>query len=290
MFQVLTYADLHTRLLRSARDPDNNRWTSSEIYSLLNAGVEHWSNRVMVPYVYEFSYAANTREYTMPTYVTLPIDIQFQDPRDEWQDIIVYDLIKTGGGTVTFKLLASRRPDAGRVIWWGKNSIAPLSTPTLQANIDADDTSLIIDDTVIVNDVGTVKIDQEYIQYAGVTLGASSTTLNNLVRGALGTTADSHSLGANVYWSVVVHRADLFQELEYFALMRMHELFLTDGSAHEMETHERMMNWFRGMVEDFWKKYTPARSPKWHISEHAIGTPFRVGRVFPAGGDRASYP
>jgi hypothetical protein len=272
------------------RDPDNSRVTDEEIYTILNAGVAQWNTRVLVPYSYELTWTANTKDYVLPTYIhSRMIDPQYQDVRDEWKDLGVYQILPLPGGESLLRM-GGYRQDTGRIIWWGQNSISPLETPTLLANIDTDDTSLTIDDNPTVNDVGTIKLDNEWIQYAGISESNGQLTLQNLTRGRFGSTAATHDLGATVYWGLVVHRADLFQQLEHYAIARLHELFLSDGSAHEQETHERQLNWHQGQADSFWRRYAPVRSPKFVLTDGAIGHPRTTGRAFPAAGDRVSFP
>jgi hypothetical protein len=120
-----------------------------------------------------------------------------------------------------------------------------------------------------------VKIEQEWLQYAGVTLGASTTTLNNLVRGCFDTTAAAHNTTTAVNFGVAVHRMDLYQQLYAHATAFLHGLYLTDAGVTEKEVHQWGIRYWQQMADDYWKTYTPARSPQFVLSPEATGKVYK---------------
>lgn len=293
MLYARTQEQIINALRGRVRDTPANRWTDTELYAAVNSTLDSWDNRVLIPHIYDVTWVVNTREYTLPVYVKKPIDPQYQMPgsEDTWLDFNAYQVRPNADGTLTLHLSFYPTPESGRVIWWAPNSRLPEESPALVLDIDADDTSLQVDDDVDVDENGYVRIGNEWIGYAGVTLADGSRTLTGLERGALGTTAASHVADDPVLWGIVVHRMDLYGQLERQVMVYLHEMFLTDGSAHETENHERIMNWHMQQSDRYWMKYTPARSPKMLLSANSIGRPiYPGGKTFPAGGDRISYP
>lgn len=111
--------------------------------------------------------------------------------------------------------------------------------------------------------MGWVKVGAEWIGYRGVTVGASTTTLANLVRGLSDTTAATHDEAAAVAWGVGAPNWALFQQLLDQASAYAHEYNLTDGSPKERDLHERMLSYYQGRADMFWRKHTPSRAPRW---------------------------
>jgi len=293
MLYARTQEQIYANIRSRVRDTPPSRWTAAEIYAAINSALDTWDNRVLIPHVFVVDWVTNQREYTLPVYVKKPLDPQYKISGGEetWCDFNAYQIRPNTDGTLTLHLSFYPTPGDGRVIWWAPNSRLPAENPTLLVDIDADDASLQVGDEVDVDENGHVRIGNEWIGYAGVTQEDGSRTLTGLERGALGTTAASHVAATPVLWGIVVQRMDLYAQLERQIQVYLHEQFLTDGSAHETETHERIMNWHQQQIDRYWTKFVPARSPKIVLSAQGIGGPlYAGGRVFPATGDRASFP
>jgi hypothetical protein len=293
MLYARTQDDIYTAVRTRTRTAAGTRWTNAEIYNAINSALDTWDNRVIIPHVYTVTWASHTRDYTLPSYIKKFAEPQWQDQGDNsWNAMTAYDTRPGPDGNLILHLPYYPTPNTGRVVWWGPNSRLPEENPSLSLAIDADDTSLTVDDEVLVDDSGYIRIGNEWIGYSGRTLGDASVTLLNLERGSLDTTAASHVEGDPVLWGVVCHRIDLYPILEQQAMVYLHELMLTDGSAKETETHERVMNWHQARCDKYWREsYAPPRPPKFVLSPMGVGGPlYTGGRVFPAGGDRSSYP
>lgn len=275
---LLTHTELLSRLKQRLRDPSSQRWTEAELMNALNDGIENWGRRVLTPYLYTVvgGWGAGVYEYSLPVYITEPLDVQqkkqiwlddvWQTSSDlentTWVDMPAWSLEPDGAGGQKIRFDITPYETEGRVIWWGRNSALPMTTPTLASGISSTDTSCTLDAVYNVGPSGYIKIDQEVMQFAGVSESATQTTLTNLVRGANGTTAAAHDSADNVLFCLAVHRQDLYQQLIFQAIAALHALYLTDASPHETEHHQFQMRYWQGMAEDFWRRYQPARSPK----------------------------
>lgn len=271
---ALTQTELLNRTERRQRDTTNKRWTDAEIYEAINDSIEAWGQRVLSPYVYTLTdgLESDSREYTLPQYVHSPMDLQIRVPGEEmWTAITSFHVLPDSGTGQLLNLGYSPPNAEARIVWWGRNSIVPTTVPTLSSTIDADDTSLTVNAAIDIADAGFIKIEQEWIQYAGKVVGASTTTLSNLVRGVFGTTAAGHNSATAVNWGTTVHRQDLFQQLRYQVSANLHALFLTDASSSEKETHQWAMRYWQQKADEYWRTYTPARSPKFRLSRESIG-------------------
>jgi hypothetical protein len=73
-----------------------------------------------------------------------------------------------------------------------------LSNVTLNGNITASDTTIILSSTADLANVGFIQIGSEIIGYSGVSTTAPLNQLQNCVRGVNGTTAAAHTSGAAI--------------------------------------------------------------------------------------------
>lgn len=278
-----TQSNLHSNLERLLRDTANARWSDTEIYDAINDSLTEWDNRVLIPRYYAQTWVAGDYDYTMPDYLTLNSDPYIKRTvwgldlesgavsETLWRRQIAHDLVvnATGGQ----ELLVDVPPPSvtGKIIWWMTNGPVPTTVATLSADIDADDTSLAITTKPFIGRAGYVYIGSEWIAYAGVTEGASTLTLNNLIRGINGTTAASHTSSSSVLWGIAVDRTDLYRQLFDQTMMHLHELPLTEASPTEKAHHERMLGFYEKRVMNFWKYYVPSRRPKMVLTRDAIG-------------------
>ena len=190
-----------------------------------------------------------------------------------WVDIHQWNLEPDGTGGQTLRIeIASNRFSAtdGRVLWWAENGAVPESVQTLNAGITSSETSLVIADTPFISDFGYVKIGSEWIQYAGVTPGASTTTLTGLVRGIRGTAA-SHSSGDEVLWGVAAPQQNLFAQLYTQILYHLHSLLMAVSSVEETQQHQWQMRWHKQNADEFWMRYVPNKQSKIKLTRQSTG-------------------
>lgn len=269
-----TYAELVTDLQAMARDTTPARWTAAETRRCLSRAVENWADRVATPAVYTISggLVAGVYDYTLPNYVQGAIQVQVQystvyDPPDsvtEWVDVRRFNVLPNTSGGRTLHILDALDDIAAtsnaRILYRARNSPAPTADPTLSGTCAAGATTAALGSAVLVADTGWVKMEGEWIQYAGATRAASATTLTNLVRGQWGTTAASHNAAVTVYWGICVPNPHVLTQLYDQAFAYLHELYLTNASPKEQETHERMMLYYDNKANAYWRRHTPQRT------------------------------
>lgn len=254
------------------RDTGNARWTDAEIYRALNLALQDWWGRVQIPMLYTgiSSWTAGTYEYALPAYVREPMRAQMERTVSEypstWVDVPGFRVEPSSSGAYYLRFDTVPYSADARILFWANNSAVPTTVPTLTAEIDADDTSLTLTTTADVQDVGYVKIEGEWLQYAGMTTTATTVTLTNLVRAQNGTAAAIHALGTSVYWGVAVDDMRLFTQLINQIGSIMHRMFLTDGSEREHAHHERLMSYYDSRVQEFWMRYSPSYRPRMRLT------------------------
>lgn len=282
-----TQTELLQDMRRRMRDPDGARWPDYEVYTGINDCLLTWHNRVTIPHLYTVpgGWVAGQSDYTLPAYIrghldpqqrryssNLPYILGVSSDADTWVDVQAFTVEPDGSGGQVLRFDFSPGSDDGRVIWWSHNGPVPLSAPTLSATIDSDDTSLVLASAVSdIDQAGYIKIDSEWLHYSGVSYGASTTTLSNLLRGVNSTTAATHTSSTSVSWGVGCHRADLFGQLYNATRSFLHALFLTDAADSERTHHERQAMYYADMARGFWRSYVPNRKPKMRLGREAVG-------------------
>lgn len=269
------------------RDTNNDRWTSLEKSIALNDALLTWHGRVSIPHIYTISggWVAGTYEYDLPDYIDanamqpqmknlvpwgyygIRVDVE---ESETWIDITGWTVEPTATNTRKLRFDISPYSVDARIIWWGRQGPLPSTIPTLSSDMTASDTTLTIGSTPTIHDYGWVKIDSEWIQYAGVTRGTSTTTLNNLVRAQNNTTAATHSNGANVTWGVAAHRQDLLQQLYDQARAYLHEMYLATAGEQERDLHERMVSYYQQKSDLYWRRYVPVKMPRIVIDRRMV--------------------
>lgn len=283
-----TQVELLQDMRRRMRDPDGARWPDYEVYTGINDTLLTWQNRVTIPHLYTVSggWVAGTVEYTLPAYMRGHIDPQVKRyssyypnvsgiglEAETWVDVQAFTVEPDGSGGQKLRFEFAPSTDDGRIIWWSHNGPVPLTAPALNAQIDSDDTSLVLSSAVTdIDQAGYIKIDSEWLHYAGVTYGASTTTLSNLLRGVNSTTAATHDSSTAVYWGIGCHRSDLYGQLYNATRSFLHALFLTDAADAERTHHERQAMYYADVARGFWRSYVPNRKPKLRLGREAVGT------------------
>jgi hypothetical protein len=162
-------------------------------------------------------------------------------------------------------------------MWWGSNGPVPTVVPVLSAGISDTDTSLTLTTKPTVGRVGYVKVEAEWMQYAGYTEEATTLTLTNLVRGVAGSAAASHSGGVAVGWGVAMDKGGLSTQLLDQARAHLMEFWLSNPSSREVAHYEKQMVFYQNRADTFWRKYVPSRAPKLKLSRASLG-PMDNGR------------
>jgi hypothetical protein len=267
-----TQAELLTEVKVLTRLGSTGRWSDAEYYNALNQVLYTWANHVKLPFIYTITggWLAHDFDYALPSYVRPPIFPQLlrSVPHDDWvidsltntwQDVQGWELEPDGSGGQVLRLFAPPRVQDARVLFYAPNSRVPLTLPVTSGSTAADATTVLLSTVVDIDDVGFVKIDSEYMSYAGVTRGTATTTLLNVVHALKGSTAAIHNTGAAVTWCVGMDTLALQSLL--FAQWRavLHEFYIQDGGTHETERHEKAMGYYGQMAVNFWPTYKPVR-------------------------------
>lgn len=267
-------------------DSSNERWTDANIYAACNLALSQWQGRVFVPYVYTIAggWVAGTHEYDLPDFIEGPITPQqkhyindwyrftgVSDNALTWTDVLEHTVEATATGGQRLRFSYQPYEDEGRILWWGHNGPCPTALPVTSASIDADDTSVTLTTKPVIGRSGYIKIDSEWMQYAGVTEGATTLTLTNLVRGVLGTTATTHSPGSSVTWGVAMDDNGLLRQLIDQTRAHLMEMWLSNPSSREVAHYEKQMVFYQKRADAFWRRYVSSRPTRFRLSRMALG-------------------
>lgn len=276
MLYLRAQNELLANMQRRLRDTGMSRWSETELLEALNRALDAWHGRVSVDglYVLADGWPNDTFEITMPAWLPDDVQPQAQWPVDPllpnentlstWKDISTWQVEPAADGSRTLRLNLVPYNGQLRLIFPARNGTLPLSDVTLDGAITNTATSLVVDAALPdVARVGWVRIGVEWMQYAGISVGSATTTLQNLVRGQHDTTAASHSNGDTVLWGVAAPNAGLFLQLVDQACAYAHEYCLTDGSPKERDLHERMLSFYQQRADLYWRRHVPVRAPRW---------------------------
>lgn len=272
---------LLSRIRLAVRDPQgvSQRWSDSEIYYAINLALDNWGRKVMLPFIEDIAnFASATNVYTLPWYVSEPVDPQYKLSADviggnNWIDFPSYGITSDGAGVLQLQLPFYPPSASGRIIWWKPNSILPTTIPSKDASaMAADADSVTLSSVVEISNAGFIKIESEWMSYSNRDVGTATTTLNGLVRGLFGTTAAAHNSAVSVEFGVAVHRQDLYTILDYQVISTLHSLFMTNPSNTETGGHEFNLRYYADQIEKYWARtYRPLRTPKLIQTAQGIG-------------------
>lgn len=272
-FILRDQSDLLGSLKVRIRDTLNARWSDAEIMSALNSSLATWNGRVAIERAYNIpgGWVAGVMEYALPGYVNTrsmqvemrraPGDHIYAVRTDDWVPVPGWSVQPGTDGAWYIRFDVSPASTDGRVVWYSSPSSMPSVAPILSVALTGAAASAVLTGVYDLADVGWVRIEREWIQYAGVQPGSSTTTLQNLVRGQYNTTAASHDVGLPAYWGVPAPRAELYNVLFEQAIIHLHEMFLTDGAPKEQDLHQKMISYHQGNVAKFWRNWSSRRKP-----------------------------
>lgn len=275
--------DIRTRM----RDGSAARWTNAEIYAAINDCLLSWDGRVSVPHLYEVpgGWIAGQTDYSLPAYIRGPIDPLQKTYSSQWLHLSgvtsdantwvgmqAFDVFPDGAGGQVLRLQFSPMADEGQIVWWMANGPIPTTLPTLADDVAIDATSLeIADADLMIADAGYIRISYEWMHYSGVTRTDTGTTLNNLIRGLNSQAAEAHAAAGTIQWGIGVHRQDLWGQMMDHVVSFLHGLYLTNAAEQERTSHERLSVYYAQKAQEFWRRYTPARSPQIRLGRGAVG-------------------
>ena len=272
-----TQTEIYEELELRMRNTENSRWSREEMYSAINAVVRRWNQRVRIPFLYTISggWAGTSFTLALPDY----IDPRFMRPRisttandegvslDTDYDTFIrmpgYEVEPDGDNGNTLRLNTIPYAAEGNILFWSP----PGPVPTELGAVAADSTTSM---TVTISEMnlpkcGYIKVNNEWIQYAGLTHSGSVATLSNLVRSVLGTTTATHNATDVVNWGLPVDRIDLYEHLFAQCAATLHQMFLTNAAPAEREHHQWNMRYAQQQADEFWSGYYSAYEPQLHI-------------------------
>lgn len=258
-------------LIRDPASPGTPRYSDAEIYHAINQGLTQWADKVKLLYLYTLpgGYAASVKEYALPAYIRPPVfpEIHLPSPyfehaiesyTHEWRDLQGWDLQPNGAGGNTLTVY-NPRSEAGQVWFYAPNSRVPTALPTTSGSTSDTATTMTLGSAVDIDDVGIVKVGAEVISYAGVDRGASTTILNNLVRGLYGTSPATHNTASNVAWCVGADTLSLYDQLNNTARVALAAMPQFDGSTHERAIYQQLLGYYQQQADAYWVTYNPPR-------------------------------
>lgn len=283
---IRSQSDIYNSILPRQRDTSNARWSKTEIYNAINDSLDEWRNRVSYPVTYNLASFGNAYEYDIPYWMGENVELQQyvytdeleQDVLDDglWQDVPAQHIEVSVDGTRTIVAPYLSTATNGRLVTWLTNGPLPNADIELTSNITASSDEIVLETAstgYAYPEAGHVKVGTEWMFYAGVDSSSypSSITLENVRRGQVGTTAATHSDGDAIEWGVFMTDGRLAEQLRNQVASKMHELFLTDASPHELDTHKWIMRWNQDKVRMFWRTWTPQRQAKMRLSRRGVG-------------------
>lgn len=283
--QLRTQSDLateHDAMLagEDTAGTSNARWSVSQHYHALNYAIRQMAGKVSIPHLYTVSggWVRGTYEYTLPDYMDESIEPQFKVPGlpsdiilpsglsdERWEVFARWTIEPNANGGYTLRLPVNPRTADGRILWFASNGPVPTGStlPTLNADMTASGTSFSIGSKPNTGKSGYVKIDSEWMFYAGVTEGTNSLTFNNLVRGLNGTTAATHDGSSNpatVTWGIAVTDPRQWDWLFFLCAAFLHLLPLNLAADVQRDYHEFQLRYFQKMANDYEAKMISKRS------------------------------
>lgn len=270
-------------------------WTAANIYRAINRAAQSWAGKVVLPRIYEFptGFDGSAWRYAVPDYIRGDIDVEIRVAfntglsglvSDGGSDVMTWTTVfagrlepeDAGGENAVFAFHTMPYAQDGRILWWVENGPIPTTAtdlPALSGGITSTATTLTVDQAITIADNGWVKVDGEYIGYAGVTRGVSTTTLNNLERGLFQSTAVVHDAADIVYWCIGVDDNKLWNQLTAQALCYLHEMRLHRGGMQDRRQHQEMVNYLQERANRFWTidGYVTQRKPRLEMSQQALG-------------------
>lgn len=273
---------------------DNSRWTDEEVYRAISDAMSEWSGRVFVPYIYTITggFVGRQSIYALPSYIPQDIqpqrliarrwptvdDVASSESTDYvWADLHAWTLEPDGAGGQRLRIEISSAPYnsvGARVLWWGQNGAVPEEVQYLSADIEADAATLTVAGVPSVPRCGYIKVDDEWMQYAGYTTSGTTMTLQNLVRGVDGGAA-VHAADTEVFWGVAAPDDRLWAQLNNQIRAHLHELLMPSSQIQETQQHQWQMRWNAQKAAEFWATWAPNRPMRMKLTRQGTGNIIR---------------
>ena len=277
-YYLRSRSEILSELQIRVNDTADSRWSEKEKMTALNAAIRRWTDRLLIPFVYEPSTGLSSNSWTfdIPDY----IDPRYMRPQieqlgdendypylygkvDTWVNLLDYTVEPDGSGGFRLRTGGIRYDSDFRIVFWASPGPLPLDESSTSPVVLLDSTtSMTI--TTSENNMprsGFVKIGNEWIQYAGLADGGTTITLSNLIRGIDGTTTATHAPDTTVDWGIAMDRADLIEQLINQATAIMHMQYLSQASPQEREAHTFITRYAQQAADEYWRSYHSAYEP-----------------------------
>lgn len=262
--QLMTRTALITQVRALVRDTAAQRWSDTEMQIALNQALASWAGRVTWAVTVDQDWTEGTYTYALPEYLGGMVQPQWVDEEGRWHDFMGYTVEQ---GDLRF--FDDPGSHTGRVIAWMRQEALPLGTTTLTSDIASDTDWLLISFAGPIPYAGYVRVNDEWMRYAGMGWSGAGATLLNVERGLYSSPPASHATGDVVEWGIAAPHASLIEQLGDQMAGYLHRMYLSDGSAQERGQHERMVAYYDGRVMDFWRRWT-GRRPRVRIEEQRM--------------------
>jgi hypothetical protein len=271
--QATILADVRARL----RDGNSERWTDAEIYRCVNDALLTWHGRVSVPHVIDVAggWQAGVYEYSLPNYCNAA-SVQPQmkvnsgydylntyiGNADTWVDIPGWTIEPTANNGRKLRFDISPYSSEGRILWYGVNGPLPVTVPVVYGSVTTADEIIILNGAIDCFDYGWVKVNNEWIQYRGMSREGLFTQLTGCVRSQNSGGVGAHGNGNSVYFCVAMPKLDLYRVLLDQTFVYMNEMYLSNAAPKETQHHQEMIGFYEARIKSFWRTWMPVRGPR----------------------------
>jgi hypothetical protein len=268
---VRSQSELAQQIADEMNDSAHNRWTEEQIYRGMNSALRLQSERVWIPRMERWpddGFGTTEAEYELPDYMDGPINPMI-DRRagtsllphvERYEPIRVYDVYTNELGVRVIQLGFDFDSRDGRIVFWFNNGPVPTTLVTLDSTLITTADDIVIAESPVVPKAGFVKIDDEWIGYAGIDYDGGL-TLHNLQRGAYNTTTAEHTDGTTVEWGIAAHRNDVYQHLAWETMIYLHQLYMNRASTQERQHHFDQVRYYKQIADEKWSKIISSRPP-----------------------------
>lgn len=288
-----TQTELLDEIRAETGDPSSGGlWTTPNIYRAINRTLNVWSGKVVLPRLYSFTggFVSGTWQYSVPTYIRGDVEVEIRlaihsvlGVVQEDDETLTWTTVFSGflepdsasGESAVFRFHTLPYTQDGRIKWWAANGSipTPATLPKTSGALTSSDTSVTITTTSFVSDVGWIKINAEYMSYAGISRTATTVTLSNVQRGLFGSTAASHLTAQDVDWCVGADDPALWEHLLRQSIAFLHESRLHRGAVQDRANHEKMVNHMMAQADSLWRTsgYVTQKNPRLMLDQTALG-------------------
>jgi hypothetical protein len=247
MYDLVPQTQLRDEIRTLMRDATGARWSDQEIYSALNMALYRWRDKVSIPQLYALEFSDATYTYALPRWISPPFRVILED--DQVYDATNYTVLPGATGW-TLQFLQVPPDGDGYVVWNLRNGQLPTALPELGEALTDVETDADLDDTYDLPQTAYIRIGSETMLYTGI----DGVTLEELTRGVLSTAA-AHDSADTVEWCAAIPNAALRTVLLDETRMRLHEMYLSNGSPKERDFHMQMISYYQANVDKFWTEY-----------------------------------